>query len=72
MKLYGIFSAVSLLTVLLIMGLQQEHIINIDDEMYFKLKLGLTLNYAFWSLLFTAKIVSDIFKIIIDIKKLTK
>jgi len=72
MKLYAIFSAISLIIVLSVMGLQEESIINLNYELYFKIKLGLTLNYAFWSILFIASIILDILKIIIDIKNLTK
>lgn len=71
-KLSGIFSAITLFIIIFIIMLQQELFVDFENEFYFKIKLGLTINYAFWSFVFIIGTIKDILRIKNDIKKLKK
>lgn len=71
-KLSGIFAAITLVITIFVAFLQQEYPKDFDLEMLDFIKIGLTLNYAFWSVFFMIGIILGIYGIYKDINNQNK
>lgn len=69
-KLSGIFASITLAVLIFVIFLQQEHSKELDLELMYFIKIGLTLNYAFWSLFFIVGIIMGMYGIYQEINNL--